>query len=270
MVASTVKHEFPEGTDFLKLAADVAEKCGLHTDNRIPEMGKSCPECLKNLGTMLSLLYRLGSCHDGCRGGDHLIEYILGRTCSSGLSALSLLRQGYYDESLALARNIGESANLLCLFVKVPSQLERWKLAEPKTRLRDFAPVRVRLSLEEAGLKDLPIDEERYRRLSSTATHVSPSIRPQLHNIAGVPTLGAIFQDVGAMVCLNETAWAVGWCAISGAKLLNLPSEKYAHVKSVTIDLLASVGAITILKSEEIQRELRQKMAESLKDANQG
>ena len=76
--------------------------------------------------------------------------------------------------------------------------------------------------------------------------------------------MGAVFQDIGAMVCLNETAWAVGWCGISGAKLLKLPSEKYAQVRSVTIDLLVSVGGITILKSEEIQRDLRQKVAESL------
>lgn len=222
---------------------------------------------MRNVGTMLATIYRLGSCHDGCRGGDHLIEYILGRTCSSGLSALSLLRQGYYDESLALARNMGETANLLALFVKMPSRMQEWKHADQKVRLRDFAPVRVRLAMEEAGASS-PIDEERYRKLSSVATHVSPSLQPQVHNVAGVPTLGAIFQEIGAMVCLNETTWAVGWCGISGAKLLNLPSDSYAAIKTFTIDLLASVGGITILKSDEIQKELREKIANAVEKGN--
>jgi len=122
----TQPQKFPEGIEFLKLAESVAEKCCLDTDEHLLKMGKAYTECMRNVGTMLATIYRLGSCHDGCRGGDHLIEYILGRTCSSGLSALSLLRQGYYDESLALARNMGETANLLALFVKMPSRMQEW------------------------------------------------------------------------------------------------------------------------------------------------
>ena len=260
--------EFPEGLEFLKLAESVAAKCGDHTDLHLPQMGKSCPECLHNLGTMLSILYRLASCHGHCRGGDHLIEYILGRTCSTALSALSLLRQGYYDEALSLARGIGETANLLTSFVKLPSRLQEWKGADARTRLRDFSPVKVRLTLEGAKVS-LPVDEERYRRLSSIATHVSPSIQPQSHNIVGIPTLGAVFQDIGAMVSLNETAWATGWAGVAGARLMKLPFEEYSRIKGVAIDLLASVGGVTILKSEEIRSEYRQKMAASLEGTDE-
>jgi hypothetical protein len=260
--------EFPEGLEFLKLAESVAAACGNHTDQRLPEMGKSCPECLHNLGTMLSILYRVGSCHGRCRGGDHLIEYILGRTCSTALSALSLLRQGYYDEALSLARSIGETANLLTSFVKLPGRLEEWKRADARTRLREFSPVKVRLTLEGAKVP-LPVDEERYRQLSSTATHVSPSIQPQLHNIAGIPTLGAMFQDIGAMVSLNETAWATGWAGVAGARLMELPAEEYSRIKGAAVDLLASVGGVTILKSEEIRREYQQKLVASLEGTDE-
>lgn len=265
--ARTHLPKLPEGIEFLKLAESVAEKCCLHTDEHLPKMGKAYTECMRNVGTMLSTIYRLGSCHDGCRGGDHLVEYILGRTCTSGLSALSLLRQGYYDESLALARNMGETANLLALFVKVPSLLEEWKNGDEKARLRTFSPVRVRLAMEQAGASP-PIEEDRYRKLSSVATHVTPSIRPQGHNVVGVPTLGAIFQEIGAMVCLNEITWAVGWCGISGARLLNLPSDKYEAIKAFTIELLSSVGGVTILKSDEMRKELRQKMANEIEERN--
>jgi hypothetical protein len=259
--------KFPEGLEFLNLAESVASACSDHTDKRLPQMGKSCPECLTNLGTMLSVMYRLGSCYETCRGGDHLIEYILGRTASSALSAISLLKQGYYDEALSLARGIGETANLLTSFVKIPGRLDVWKSADAKTRLRDFSPVKVRLALEAAGVP-CPIDEERYRRLSSRAAHVSPSIQPQLHNIVGVPTLGAVFQDIGAMVSLNEAAWAPGWAGVSGAKLMTLPEPQYEKIKALAIDLLASVGGVTILKSEEIRSEYQQRLRATLERAD--
>lgn len=244
--------EFPEGLAFLKFADDAAGRCVAESDERFPTMGKACPECLRNLGTMLSRMYRLGSCFERCRGGDHLVEYILGRTTATALSALSLLRQGYYDESLSLTRSIGETANLLTLFVKLPERFEEWKNSDTKIRLREFAPVKVRLALEQAGVP-MPLDQERYGRLSETATHVSPGTRPQVHNVAGIPTLGALFQDIGALVALNELAWATGWAGLAGAKLMDLPGDEYPRIKALSIELLASVGGVTLQKSAEIR-----------------
>jgi hypothetical protein len=247
--------QFPEGLAFLKLAEEAAGRCATESDERFPSMGKACPECLRNLGTILSQMYRLGSCFERCQGGDHLIEYILGRTTATALSALSLLRQGYYDESLSLTRSIGETANLFMLFVKLPARLEEWKSSDTKSRLKKFSPIHVRLALEQAGVP-MPLDKERYGRLSETATHISPRTRPQMHNVAGVPTLGALFQEMGALVALNELAWATGWAGLVGAKLMDLPGDEYPRIKALSIELLASVGGLTLQKSAEIRDQL--------------
>src|SRR5947208_9300520 len=89
----------PEGIAFFRRVQEVADACAQHTDHHLPKMGKAAPQIFDNLGTVLSVLYRMGACFWGCRGGDHLVEYLVGRSCSSALAALSLMRIGYYDEA---------------------------------------------------------------------------------------------------------------------------------------------------------------------------
>jgi hypothetical protein len=144
--------------------------------------------------------------------------------------------------------------------VKTRARLTEWKASDPKDRLRDFSPVKVRLALEGLGVP-LPLDQERHARLSETATHVSPGIRPQVHNIARVPTLGALFQIIGALVCLNELAWATGWAGLAGARLMDLPDDEYSQIKTLRIDLLASVGGVTLQKSADIRADLPKTLA---------
>jgi hypothetical protein len=104
---------FPEATAFLETAWNAEDACETETTSALPGMGVKAPACIAKLGTLLSLLYRVGCCAWGCRGGDHTVEYIIGRSVTSALAALRLIRFGYYDEALGLARNIGEIANLL-------------------------------------------------------------------------------------------------------------------------------------------------------------
>jgi len=115
----------PEGSDFLKLVSQQEDACEARTASALPRLGKLAPACYRNLGTVLSLLDRAASCYWGCRGGDHVVEYIAGRSCSSARAARRLFEFGYYDESLSINRSIGEIANLLLLFNFDPPRRRR-------------------------------------------------------------------------------------------------------------------------------------------------
>src|SRR2546421_338209 len=104
------------GRGFSLSTSILERRCAAETDLALRTAGQKAPRCSKELGTVLSLLDRLSTCSWGCRGGDHVPEYLLGRAVTNLRAAVQLLRLGYYDESLSLTRNAGEVANLLALF----------------------------------------------------------------------------------------------------------------------------------------------------------
>jgi len=247
-----------EGSDFLRRVQAVEALCAEHTERHVPNMGKVVPELPKHLGTVLSQLYRMGTCSWGCRGGDHVVEYMVARSCSTALAALSLMRHGYYDEALALARNVGEAANLLTLFSRDAQSFEKWRSANENVRKREFAPVKVRLKLETLGLNDLGlVREERYRQLSVIGTHQSPAAKPQAYNPLEQPTLGTVFQDLGVVVALNEISTAIGFLAPPAAQLLAVPPDRWKDMKESVIDLLSSVGAIHAVDLDRVKQMIR-------------
>jgi hypothetical protein len=83
------------GAEFIKLLEKLENDGFARSSDQLPEMGKAAPQTLEHLGTVLSLLDRLASCHWGCKGGDHVAEYLAGRCCSSARASLRLLRHGY-------------------------------------------------------------------------------------------------------------------------------------------------------------------------------
>ena len=254
-----VEHSVSEGSAFLLQVQAVEEVCAEHTDHHLPNMGKAAPELREHLGTVLSLLYQMGTCSWGCAGGDHVVEYIVGRSCSTALAALSLMRQGYYDEALALARNVGEGANLLTLFSRDSLSFQKWRSATEKVRKTEFLPVKVRLALEALGLDDLGlVREDRYRQLSKIGTHLSPDAKPQAYNPSDLPTLGAVFQDLGVVVVLNEIGTAVGFLAPPAAQLLAVPPERWKHMKESVINLLSSIGGIHAVDIDKAKRLIRE------------
>ena len=115
------------------------------------------------------------------RGDTHFFQRLTARIVTNSLSSLRLALLGYYDESLALTRNLGEIANLLFLFAAKPDSLEAWQLADEKKRKSDFTPVKVRLKLEEMNLVP-PIDQSRYGLLCEAGVHLGPSVSPQTFN----------------------------------------------------------------------------------------
>ena len=149
--------------------------------------GKSIPSSLQKLGDLLSLLYRHACCGWDCKGGDHQIEWLLGRIVNQAQSAHRLMRCAFYDEALMLVRGVGESANLLWLFLRDPSQLEAWKAADRKTRLRKFGPSQVRKSLKQMGAGPVMIEDDRYQALCEIGTHPAPALKPNHFSGDGPP-----------------------------------------------------------------------------------
>lgn len=246
----------PEDIEFLKLVWGQEDRCEAETDQRIPSMGVKAPQCLDNLGAVLSLLDRATSCFWGCHGGEHTVEYLTGRVYSSARSSLRLLRFGFYDESLSLTRSIGEIANLLFLFFNDNAAFSRWKASNKKERLANFSPFKVRLALEGLGIP-LPMDEERYSQLCEIATHVTPETRPQAHNLVNQPVLGGYFQEAGVLVSLNELASAVALATFAASKLMTLEEERRKYIGQAALKLLRSVGAVDVIQMPQWWEKLR-------------
>src|ERR1700716_2966510 len=95
------QHEkFPSGRAFLVLVQQAADEASKFTDEQVSKAGgKSVPASLDKLGDLVSLLYRLACCYWGCKGGDHQIEWLLGRVVNQVQSAHRLIRCGFYDEA---------------------------------------------------------------------------------------------------------------------------------------------------------------------------
>ena len=171
----------PRGAEFLEVAAKVESQCAIESLREIPKLGISVPACYECLGDVLSMLYAEASCFYGCPGGDHFLERLTARVVAHSLSSLRLAVLGYYDESLALTRNLGEIANLLLLFAARPELLASRRVDGEAQRRKNFSAVKVRLKLEELGLNP-PISSTRYSLLSEVGVHLVPSVSPQTFN----------------------------------------------------------------------------------------
>jgi hypothetical protein len=250
-VVNDEKKEFPIARDFLNLTQELADASSKTTDKFCVEAGKSLPQTLDAAGTVLSILYRLACCYYGCPGGDHQIEWLAGKFVNQAVSAHRLVRAAQYDEALMVIRGKGEIVNLLWLFQEDRAELDAWKAADKRTRLNRFGPGAVRGRLEKLSDLGPPIDDERYAALCEIATHPTPSLAPGHYSGTGRPVLGAILQEVGVFVCVNEFAYAIAMAAIPIAVLLNAGSDIKTEIKGQSVHLLKSIGSFTVLNYEE-------------------
>ena len=245
----------PLGNDFLKGVREIENRCQAELDNWSSTTKDGTSRTISALGTAFSYLNQIASCFWGCRGGDHAIEYMIGRALSNGLAAMRLLRAGYYDESFGLIRQIGENANLFCLFLQSPKAYAKWRTADERQRQNEFRPVAVRLQLEKLDLP-MPMDQDLYRLLSGLSVHLSPDTRPQLHNPFGQPTMGGYFQSMGVIVALNHladmTAYILGFSSI----LLKEPSDRRIVIDAM-IHLGESTSEHSLLSIEESWAEIQ-------------
>ncbi|WP_338830453.1 hypothetical protein [Bradyrhizobium sp. 27S5] len=248
--------EFPIERAFLELTQELADASSERTDQFFAEAGKSLPKTVDATGTVLSILYRLACCYYGCRGGDHQIEWLTGKFVSQAISAYRLVRAAQYDEALMLIRGMGEIANLLWLFYEDRTELATWKVADKKARLNNFRPSAVRRRLESLNQLGPPIDAERYAALCEIGTHPTPALAPGHYSGTGQPVLGAILQEVGVFVCVNELAYTVAMAAIPIVVLLNASDDVKAASKNESVRLLEGIGNFTVLNYEEGLREV--------------
>jgi hypothetical protein len=75
------------GADYFKVVRAQENRCEKLTRMRMPKLGKRVPECMEKVGEAMLIMDAAASCFWGCRGGDHNIEYLLGRASSSSRAA---------------------------------------------------------------------------------------------------------------------------------------------------------------------------------------
>ena len=241
--------EFPTGSDFLQVVLDQERRCHERFNEWLPAAGIMAPKTMDALGTALSYMDRIATCWWGCKQGSHIEERLVGRATSNARAALQLLKSGYYDESLGLVRQIGETANLASLLVQSEESYERWKGASEEVIKCEFSPVRVRLRLEKLALP-LPMDQETYRLLSTQSVHVNPNTSPQSHNPFSLPMLGGYFQETGSLVALNHLSGMVGWMLWLSTNLVMPPTDRQV-IDDASVNLLRSIGGVNLNSAQE-------------------
>lgn len=152
---------YPEGAEFLAgTTIRMDRTCKVRT-MRALRTGNVVPRTWEHLGTALSLLDRLASCHWGCAGGDHAAEHLVLRALNSIRAGVGLMLSGFYDEALNVLRSAGEIVNLLSLFQCDEAAFDRWRDADASGRWISLPPGRVRKALEDLGHASL-LGKERY------------------------------------------------------------------------------------------------------------
>jgi hypothetical protein len=102
---------------------------------------------------------------------EHLLMFLGCRTLTNGLAAVRLLSAGYYGPSMALVRDSLETTMLLKLFRERPDEIQRWRDADPVTRLNDFRPKKLAGKLTASNVWHR---HEEYQELSELAGHPTP------------------------------------------------------------------------------------------------
>ena len=234
----------PDADGYMALIRTLQAECSDLTWRRTSTLGEKAPVLLQALDVLLSYLERAATCFGGCRGGDHRAEFLTGRAVSSCQAALLLMGNGYYDEALATIRGLGEVANLMSMFATDASEFERWKSMDERTRRRDFAPVKVRLWLEQkAGA--LVVDERLYAALSGYSVHASPNSLPQAHGEHGNASIGPFYQEAGFLLCLNELGRSMAFIGIFSAKLIGVTDEIRSVAHDVSRVVVENMGELS-------------------------
>ena len=237
-------NEFPTQAEFFQRLRIFEDECQKQTDQKVLNLGQKAILTYQNLGTLQSYLYRFACCQWGCLHNDHKLEYIVGRVVSHVQASLRVLFFGYYDESLALTRNIAEIANLLVLFGYDKNKLQEWKSLSEDEAWKIFGPGKVRQMVTAMG-KFLPIPKEHYGRLCSVGTHINPITKPQPYNPVHIPTVGAVFQELGFFVALNELAIATSVVAGGLIRIIEIDAGLKKQIQDAAAGTARQAGSIT-------------------------
>jgi len=134
-----------------------------------------------------------------------------------------------------------DGRRILALFVVDDAKVAEWKTADESTRKRTFSAVKVRLHIEKLDAP-LPINEERYGRLSTFSIHAIPDSMPQAHNPRGQAVTFPAFQTAGFLLALNEIAIPIGFIALYASILLDMKDETRTVFRDISRLLIQSIG----------------------------
>jgi hypothetical protein len=220
--------KIPTGVEHLEMLETLAAM----TWRESADAQREQPTELAMIGTSLSALYQAATCHRKCYGGPHILEALSGRTYNLGVSAYILIVRGFYDEALNLVRSIGEVSNLIALSVVDKQGIREWLKSDKKTRLRKFSPAQVRRILERQERDLMLADSDWYSRFCESYTHVTPETKPNMHNDAGLPFAGGVYQADGLRKSLGELGTALGVVALMISKYFAL-EEMFNEISGI-------------------------------------
>jgi hypothetical protein len=240
--------------NYLDSAESLRNECKKATKERIPSLGEKLPKCIEELNLLLPLLESVSCCHWWCPGQEepHVIQRLLGKGVSHTLAGLELAYSGHYDESMGLARTVGETTNLTWLFCLKGDELDKWQSLEGMQRWNKYRPAKVRKKITALN-SPIPIDEDRYSTLSEDTAHVNPTSMPQAFNPA-IPTLGGYLQEAGLMASINELSPAIAILGANSIRMLpNLPNQKRNEILNSSLRLLRSTGSVDLTRVVELR-----------------
>lgn len=255
-------NDFPIQDHFFQTLRIFEDECQRQTDEKVKNLGEKAILTYQNLGTLQSFLYRFACCQWGCLHSDHKLEYIVGRVVSHVQASLRVLFFGYYDESLALTRNIAEIANLLVLFGYDKNKMQEWKSLNEDDAWKTFAPGKVRQMITAMG-KFLPIPKEHYARLCSVGTHINPITKPQPYNPIHIPTVGTVFQELGFFVSLNELAIATSVVAGGLIRVVEIDKDLIRQIQDAAATTARQAGSVTTENMHTIWDEILMKQQQN-------
>jgi hypothetical protein len=192
--------DIPTGLEHIKLVGKMGDKTRLETSKILA----AHRDKLELIGISLSILYQVSTCHRKCFGGAHVLEGLAGRFYNLACSSYFLSCRGLYDEALNLIRSMGEISNLIAMSVEDKDALKKWLIADKPTRIREFSPAKVRKLLERAQSKFFYANRDWYSRFCEDFTHVTPSTKPNVHNIKKQAFTGGVVQEDGLEFALTE------------------------------------------------------------------
>ena len=246
--------DIPVGAEYLKVVRDREELCEATFASWVPSAGTEVLQALGALGTLLSWLDCIASCKRGCRGGDHLEEHLIGKAVGNASAALLLLKVGYFDAASGVIRQLGETSNLLYLFLESDESYMEWRNADEENRRKRFSPVKVRVRLERLSLQPL-IDEDQYKILSQYGVHVGPGTEPQSCDPSGVLTIGIPYRPAASLLAIFTVESLVITGLLYGINLLQSTADRKEalNIISETLELLINIDRASLSKrSEEV------------------
>ncbi|MBN9032221.1 MAG: hypothetical protein BGO05_02265 [Rhizobiales bacterium 63-7] len=141
---------------------------------------------------------------------DLKVLQILGmRSFNAFGASIKLALSGYSQNSALILRDVLETAFLLSYFAGDRSLIARWRLADEKSRQRDFGPVKVREAIDARDGFTGKKRYETYKMFSELAGHPTMKsafmMRPQRDGDAvigpfvGSTTLDAVVSEIGKL-----------------------------------------------------------------------